>query len=230
MILDNFPHILWINLDESIDRRNYMENLLNSQKLKHTRIKAINGLKWTDPELKTFCIKNRMINSAENACTCSHFKALKYFIENIPDDKIIIFEDDVSFEFLELIPFNWSQLEKNLPENYDVIQLAISVTSSSKKINCHLVKNTPGNKYYCTCAYLITKKAAQQILTNYYSNLVGRFDLSKHKWATADTALYSLPNTYSIPIFTYKGTESTIHNGHLHAHITSKYWNTICIR
>lgn len=219
MILDNFPKVLWINLEKSIDRRKYMEELLNGYGIQHTRIRAINGLDWRDPELKTFCFKNRMISSAENACTCSHFKALQYFVDNITDDKIIIFEDDVSFEFLKYIPYNWSEFEINLPKNYNVVQLAISTT---KVVTPNLVKTNPENNYYCTCAYLITKSAAKQILSNYYLKSYSKFDLSRAVWATADTALYSLPNTYSIPIFTYCAKDSTIHSRHLNAHIDSK--------
>lgn len=44
MILDNFPKVLWINLNSSEERRSYMENLLKSYNIENTRISAINGV------------------------------------------------------------------------------------------------------------------------------------------------------------------------------------------
>lgn len=219
MILDNFPNILWINLDKSTNRRDYMENLLKSHDLKNTRISAINGIDKSDYELFYFCKKNNSIQTVENACTASHFKALKYFVEETTDNRIIIFEDDVSFEFLEYIPYNWSEFEKSLPEIYDVIQLAIY---SDYDIEHTLVKFSPERKYYCTTAYMITRQAAVKLIDMYFSKILNKLDLSNKPFATADTALYSLPNTYSIPIFTYQGYDSTIHSSHLDSHINSK--------
>ena len=220
MILDNFPKALWINMDKSVERRKYMQQLLDIYKINHTRISAINGVDRPMTELQLYCRSNRRLRPSENACTASHFKALKYFVENMTDDKIIIFEDDVSFEFLKYIPFNWSQLEKNFPPNYNVIQLAISTWGGT--VTNNLVKYTKEKKYYCTAAYLITRKAAIEPIDKYFSKTFYKLDLSNTVNATADTALYSLPNTFSIPIFTYQAYDSTIHTSHLDAHISSK--------
>lgn len=211
MILDNFPMILWINLDRSIERRNYMKKLLRN--LKNTRITAVDGASY---ELYTYCVPNNLLKPAENACTCSHLKALKYFVDKVKEDRVIIFEDDVSFDFLDKIPYNWSDFEKALP-NYNVIQLAIS---SSEIITTNLVEFQ--NKYYGTTAYLITKEAARLILDNYISKTYHKFVLSGRSKATADTVIYSLMNTYSIPIFTYLNKDSTIHPNHLTFHQATK--------
>lgn len=220
MILDNFPKVLWINMDKSVERRRYMQQLLDSYKISHTRISAVNGVDRPMTELVMYCKPNRKLRISENACTASHFKALKYFVEQTKEDKIIIFEDDVSFEFLQYIPYNWSQLEKNFPQNYSVIQLAISTWGSG--VTNNLVKFSADKKYYCTAAYLITRKAAIELINKYFHKTHYKLDLSTKENATADSALYSLPNTFSIPIFTYQAYDSTIHTSHLDAHITSK--------
>ena len=219
MILDNFPKVLWINLEQSVDRRKYMEELFNSRGINHTRISAISGLDKINPELNAFCKMNLGLKPVENACTCSHLKALKYFVEKMTDDKIIIFEDDVSFEFLEYIPFNWSELEKKFPENYTVIQLAIF---TKQTITNDLVKFDRKKPYYCTTAYLITRTAAKKILQHYFSKSSKKFDLSNKYFPVADFVMYILPNTYSIPIFTYLGVDSTIQPAYLDIHRASK--------
>lgn len=219
MILDGFPKILWINLDKSTKRRSYMEKLLNSYNLEHIRIPAIDGTNPKNLEFNNICIPNNNFSSMENACTCSHIMALKYFVENIRDDKIIIFEDDVSFEFLKFIPFNWSDLMNNLPKNYHVIQLAIT---HMRTINNYLIKTNPNMKYFCSAAYLITKTGAKKILERYYNPKIDKINLSEQQYITADSMILSVGNTYSIPIFTYKILDSLIHPLHLYIHRLSK--------
>ena len=215
MKLDNFPRILWINLDRSADRRKNMEELFDKYNLDHIRIKAVDGQNVT--EMENSCIENAKISRAENACTCSHIMALKYFVENMDDDKIIIFEDDISFEFLEYIPYDWSILDKNLPHNYDIIQLA--VTNTRHQHPTILVKVRPNMGYYCSAAYLVTKKAAQKLVEMYYINET--INLSDKKYATADSMITSM-NSYSISIFSYQTDESEIHENHLSMHRKSK--------
>ncbi|XWV24516.1 glycosyl transferase family protein [Tupanvirus deep ocean] len=220
MILDGFPKVLWINLDRSRKRALYMEELLSQHGIINTRIKAVDGVDIRDPELNSICYINRRLTRTENACTCSHIKALKYFVESMEDECVVIFEDDVSFEFLPLIPFDWPELMKNLPKDYEVIQLAI--THENGDISNVLVKTDPSMKYYCSAAYLITKTGAKKLLDRYYSQEYGKIILYSQEHATADSMLLSTGATYSIPIFTYHTTESTIHPWHLKSHNKSK--------
>jgi GR25 family glycosyltransferase involved in LPS biosynthesis len=217
MILDNFPKALWINLDRCVDRRKYMETLLDKYQIEHTRIKAVDGLDHI--EMETICDINPRISMLENACTCSHILALKHFIEKMDDQQVVIFEDDISFEFLDLIPFNWSELEKTFPDDYDVIQLAIT---HEKYITTKLVKIDDTMKYYCSAAYLITRKAAQKILEDYYSEKLQKIILCGKQYANADAMILHNGNVYAIPIITYQITESTIHPYHIYIHMRAK--------
>lgn len=220
MILDNFPKVLWINLDKSINRRKYMERLLSIHKIVNTRIIAIDGTNSSNTQLYNVCIPNKNLSHAENACTCSHLKAMKYFIDTMDDERIIIFEDDVSFDFLNFIPFNWSEFEKKLPENYEIIQLAI--TSEKSVVTSKLIRTYPNDKFFCSAAYMITRTAAKKLLERYYSIEENKINLSTQEYATADSMISSSDFTYSIPIFTYKTTNSTIHPKHLYIHNKSR--------
>ena len=218
MKLDKFPKALWINLDKSIDRRRHMEKLLSDYNIEHIRIPAIDGTNPNNVEYKNICIPNNTISAPENACTCSHIKALKYFTENMEDDLVIIFEDDVSFEFLKFIPFNWSDLNNNFPKKYNVIQLAIINGS----VNNYLIKSNPEMRYFSAAAYLITKAAAKKILEKYYDQKLNIIDLSKQGYGVADLMIFSIGDTYSIPIFTYLIADSTIHPDHVESHKEKK--------
>ncbi|AYV84932.1 MAG: glycosyltransferase family 25 [Satyrvirus sp.] len=224
MILDTFPKVLWINLDRNLDRKKYMEALLDSYKITHFRIRAIDGMRLSDPELETLCTKNLLLSRGENACTCSHIKALKYFLENMSDDKVIIFEDDVSFEFLSYISYDWSDLEKNLPENYDIIQLAINC--DKYHVDYKLVKTNSDMRYFCSAAYLVTRNGATKLLDRYLPKKTQKIDLSNNPYPTADAMITSTGNTFSIPIFTYATNQpllkSMLHPSHYGMHNKSK--------
>ncbi|XWV26688.1 glycosyl transferase family protein [Tupanvirus soda lake] len=50
--------------------------------------------------------------------------ALKYFVEQMSDEKIVIFEDDIDFEFLNYMSYQtWSEFEDDLPPDYNVVQM-----------------------------------------------------------------------------------------------------------
>lgn len=220
MILDNFPKILWINLDKSLDRRFRMEKILNLYKLQNERISAIDGTNFITNNVHAHCITNKKLTLAENACSCSHLNAIKYFVDKLEDDKIVIFEDDVSFEFLPLIPFNWSEFVEKIPNNFGVVQLAICRLDGD--VDNILVKTDPSKRYYCSAAYMITRQAAKEILSKYYDTKIDKFVLKGKQNATADSIISNSICTYSIPIFSYNTDESTIHPHHIPVHIRSK--------
>jgi GR25 family glycosyltransferase involved in LPS biosynthesis len=77
----NLPHVLWINMNESIDRYNHMTNLFKQYPIKNTRIEAIHFS----------TIKNRYKTTKKAmAVHLSHLKALQYFLNNFDNDYIII--------------------------------------------------------------------------------------------------------------------------------------------
>ena len=216
MILDNFLPVLWINMNRSTERRERMKNLFEKYSIKNTRIEAVDSKNQT--KLESLCIMNKSITRAENACTMSHFLALRHFVDNMSNDKVIIFEDDVSLEFLPLIPFNWSELVNNLPKNYNVVQLAVC---SYRNVYPKIVQISHQTSY-SSVAYMITKKAAIHLLNKYTDPVTKKINLENKKQCTADAVILSLDYTFSIPIFTYETNDSTIHKSHLAFHSRTK--------
>ena len=125
--LVNLPHILWINLDKSKDRKTYMENQLNYFNLKNTRIDAYDGKEYKD--FCNFNLNDISLNyddisfnhdkkQNQIGCLCSHIKALEYFI-NTPTigDYCLIAEDDLSFEYLQYWDKPFWYYIKDAPNN-----------------------------------------------------------------------------------------------------------------
>lgn len=219
MILDSFPKVLWINLKTSEARRNRMSSLLDSYNIQHTRLEAVDGsLSW--PYLGRLALTNKMLTTRETGCTLSHLYAIKYFYTEILDETCVILEDDTSFEFLEYVPYDWSSFISSLPEDWRVVQLAVSELVPS--IKTELVKLDSSSKRYCSSAYLINKQGAKDILDRYFDPRINMFNLSHISRPTSDYIICHTSTAYSIPLFTYLCDESTIHPSHLSVHEASK--------
>ena len=150
--LVNLPHILWINLDKSKDRKTYMENQLNYFNLKNTRIDAYDGKEYKD--FCNFNLNDISLNyddisfnhdkkQNQIGCLCSHIKALEYFI-NTPTigDYCLIAEDDLSFEYLQYWDKPFWYYIKDAPNNFEVIQL---VQTYTKPEHIHLFQLNSDN-------------------------------------------------------------------------------------
>jgi GR25 family glycosyltransferase involved in LPS biosynthesis len=218
MRIQNLPLILWINLDRSVRRRNNMMKLLEDHGLENQRISGVDGLGRDKTQLFQLCETSLNLNPAENACTCSHLLALKHFLKS-DRQTVLIFEDDVSFAFSTMIPFQWEDLMNHLPTNWQVIQLAVTTESGSPPN--HLARITPESKHYCSSAYLINRSGAEWLTERYWLN--EKIMLSDKDHATSDSMISSVPFAYSIPIFSYETFDSTIHPNHLYIHNRAKY-------
>ena len=212
MILDQFPLIYWINLKRSVTRRRSMANTLTSMQMVHRRFEAVDGR-----EVHLYGTPHPTLSDAESACTFSHLLLLRQFLTTNRQE-VIVFEDDVSFQFLQYIPYNWSQFRASLPP-FQAIQLAVT-TNYQTSVPCRLTPFDPA-LYYCSAAYLITRSGAEQILTTY--DAAENLDLSKYERGEADKVLFSSIKTYTIPFITYTTTDSTIHRDHLHIQKLSKH-------
>lgn len=219
MRIQNLPQIYWINLDRSIRRRTNMIKLFDQHGLEHQRITGIDGLGRDKSELFHLCEISLNLSPSENACTCSHLLALKQFLRS-ERETALIFEDDVSFAFLPMVPYQWEDLIAHFPVDWQVIQLA--VTTEARTPPNYLVKITPASKHYCSTAYLISRSGAQWLIDNYWPE--ERIILSDKEHATADSMIASVPSAYSIPVFSYETQDSTIHPNHLYIHNRAKYY------
>ena len=119
----------WINLDNSIERREFMENQFNSYKINNERIsaKTPNDLKdILDDEPPFFCgYKECLDNKCKNcpieyATICSHLEAIKKgFMSG--SDYFIICEDDVIFKF----NIDFDTIINNFPKDFEILQMMI---------------------------------------------------------------------------------------------------------
>jgi len=214
--LANLPHILWINLDRSIDRKNYMETETTKYQLQNTRISGCDGKQY-----ETFCITNDTITderASEYGCLCSHFKAIEYFVYNMTDEYCLIAEDDLSFEYVQYWQKGFWEYIAATPKEFEVLQMCISGNISKLNLSLTITVRKPNE--WGTVVYLLKRNSAIKLLASVIKEDNKYILFNKN---VSDKFIYEKLVTYNIPLFTYHTCfDSNIHQTHLPNHIKCK--------
>ena len=191
--------IYYINLDKSIERREFMENQFKALKIPVTRISATYGKDLNANFLKKEKAKHNILahfpypNDGEIGICLTHFK-LWEFLANQPEDFSIVLEDDA-----EVYNHFFEDLEQLLSQ----ITINDFLDISGKKGFYSLEKTVLLNKYLMPpvlmIGQIIGKNAAQKLSDNlgdYYAPIdVMKQDVYKHK-----VPLYSTNKQYVVSI------------------------------
>lgn len=221
----------WINIDNSIERKIFMEQQFKHLNIEHTRISAITPNDFPtvlehkppffcgNPE----CIQTNYKNCPyEYACLCSHIKALQIALETCNDDYFVIIEDDI------FIPFeiDYNEIIKQAPKDFDLIQMMVLYAPTVKQLfNRMYINKINFIKYQpilpSTGQYLITRKGAKKLVDLYINNN-NKYDFSNYSHIrVADILLYTSVNTYTTTfpyVYPYIKLGSEIHPDHLNVH------------
>ena len=216
---------LWINIDENIERKNFMIKQFNLSKKNNIRISAITPSMFDDilEEKRPLSCKYPGCNKCEYeyACLCSHIKAMKECL-NYDDDYFVILEDDIYIPF----DINYNKLLNNINQNIDIIQMMVlydnTVNSLSKLYESHSIKYIKWQYLLpSTGMYIISKNGAKK-LVDLFINDKNKYDFSKSKFQiVADVLLYSTVNTICMTLpycYPYIKLGSEIHPEHLNSH------------
>jgi GR25 family glycosyltransferase involved in LPS biosynthesis len=217
--INGIDNILWINLERSVDRRIYMEKLLNNINIKNTRINAIDGKNNNTKDFLHNIELNRELSNYEIACTLSHIKAINK-IKDIDGEYFLILEDDITFDNISIFEENLEDIIKNSPD-FDI--LILYKTYLGKIDNLYV----NWNDYYTeypelnfiggTVSYIISKKNIINKLNNfpkYINDIYFKFFIN-NKFDVCDLYIYKFFNTVVYKynyISTLLEEKSTIHN------------------
>ena len=203
-------------MDQSVARREFMEQQFENLGYPHTRIVAYTP--ETSPSIKKPPRCKR--SPKDYACIASHLKLFQTALKS-PPEVFMVMEDDT------VIPFqiDWPELLKTSPKNWDILQLFV--------INKNVVKRLYKNQYkkgkiwhpwhvnhFSAGIYLIRKSAAQHILNLFWKN--DELNFSKLKYPVViDEVLYRSVNTHSLTypaFFSNIVLGSTVHPEHVIRH------------
>lgn len=118
---DDHPVINYINLEDSIDRREFMERQFEEYGvLKHKVFTTRRYEHYKD----SCAVMGRFVHGVNHhGTTITFLKCIKNWLESTDEEYGIFLEDDTSFETSNYWPFTWSEFVGSLPENWDIVQL-----------------------------------------------------------------------------------------------------------
>jgi GR25 family glycosyltransferase involved in LPS biosynthesis len=230
--INKIDHIVWINLERSKDRRNYMEKILDNIPIKNTRINAVDGNLLKDTQNKPSHLSN-----SEFGCVLSHIKAINY-LSGIQGEYFLILEDDMGFDNLKYFEVDLGNIINNAPK-FDILMLTKITLSTLSDLYTDVrayTNNYTGktnNKLsnddiWSAGAYVITKEAIAKFCKIAYYNDEIKADSnslytsvhSEYSLDTSELFIYKHLDTiaYKYNFITSLDINSEIHNNHLDYH------------
>lgn len=217
--LEGFPEVYYINLDDKVDRKEYMERQFEYWGIEnYTRISACDGRESDLSEILKGRYPENVI-SGEVGCVTSHLKVLKHWLENSDEDVLIVMEDDCDLDPVKCWPFTWKDFSRHIPYDWDCIQLAII---NPQQINLKMHKRFVND--FSTACYMITRHHAEKLVKFHCRGEFYKLDQGIKPRAVADDLIYNSGNTFAIPLFMYKiDLGSDIHDVHIEVFHRSSY-------
>jgi hypothetical protein len=217
--LRGFGPVYYINLEDKVDRKNFMETQLNYWEIQsYERIPAFDG---RNSDLSEHIIGKypEAITTSELGCTLSHLYAIKHWYETSDSPYAIICEDDCVIDNAKYWNFTWQDFIARVPYSWDCIQLAIISTGNiSVNIHTRFINN------FSTAIYCINRRYAEKLLHFHCRGDKFKLDQNIRPRAVADDLVYNSGLTYSVPLFLYElKLGSDIHNDHIEAFHKNSY-------
>jgi GR25 family glycosyltransferase involved in LPS biosynthesis len=205
--------IYYINLDDRKDRRIYIESHFEKHGIKDfTRISAVDG------SLNNYL--SDILDNPNFGCTASHIKAIETFY-NSGNEYGFVCEDDIDISNVKKINFNFLDTIKLFNPEIYCLQTTVQYREDLE-INFNLHKRTFWD--FATTSYILNRSYAKKIIDYYKKdNLICLDNFRSRKIIdyrggvintspVADELVYSLCETYTLPIFSFIESESSINN------------------
>jgi hypothetical protein len=229
-LFDGFPHIYWINMARSLERRLQLQQMFYRLGLANTQVNALDAKDPTSRRQVITCPsdllqKPRSRDSAlcpnDPWCTkyldrmqfvtASHILAMAVYLNTSTEPFVMIAEDDVSIEgYSEYWQKPWHQYLLELPPDWEVAQLVVmnpkaELTGLSVS-NGWQLRTDPN--WLSASAYLIRREVAQKIVSMHYDTSGdGRVQLplaGRALWKSEDVVYEAhVSRTYVLPLLTY---------------------------
>ena len=219
--INGIDHIVWINLDRSLDRKNKMETQFENIKMPITRISAIDG---KVEDFSGFNYLERPMSNYEKAVTLSHIKAYSY-LSSVEGNYFLVLEDDVKLSNFKFFESDLNKIINDAPI-FDILLIQKIYTKPLK--NLYTKWNAD---IFSAAAYIITKEACNKLM-----KIAAKCENNNNftiisKLSIADYFLYYKLNTwvYKYNFLTTTDEDSIIHSNHINIHINSSnyQYNTI---
>jgi len=208
MDLDNklkgLPHVYYFNLDNRVDRKEYMEDQFEKWNIKnYTRVSGTKYLvsKWKNwirlvAGIETIKAANMRLDCIANMI--SHIDFLFFWLESTNDEYLILMEDDYDLNLIQYWHFDWEYLMNNIPYDWDCIQLGYE---SSIEINFFLCPKPSVGTFFGPC--MLNRRYVEKLVNLFYDSQKNLFKLVKNnKLVSVDESICENGKCYCLPLIT----------------------------
>jgi hypothetical protein len=177
--LKGLPPIIYLNLDERPDRREYTETQYEKYKIKTftrystSKYQLNNFSEWKDKLIlnDVDIDPRKSLHIIHCAITLTYLELMKHWLEMTNDQYVLLMEDDYDLSFIDYWHFDWQYLMNIIPYDWDCILLSFE---NDTMIPCFLhrilAKHSMG-------AALVTRSYVEKIIKSITTD--GKFDLTK---------------------------------------------------
>ena len=204
------PHIYYLNLDCRIDRREHTESSFKHWGIEnYTRVSASNYMLENFHDWKHLIFDYKRLDTRllvlRTAQQVSIFKILEHWLETTNDPYMIYMEDDVNFEYLEYMHFDWEYLMNNIPHDWDSILLgfenhALIPCFLHPLINYHNTGPSLLNRHYVKKLLRLHTIDGKYNFFNKISNLYWKGVMGHPEFVITDYFLNHCGKSYAIPL------------------------------
>lgn len=202
--IDEIPKIIYLNSINDFEKKEYMETQfknwgIGDYKRHEKKYKEENYDEWKELILDKDLIQTK----SELALTLNTLQSVIDWYDSNESEICIFMDDIVNLNLINNWIFDWKSLMKNLPYNWDCIQL---FRTDEKAIKMHL-HPWIGDGGSCYC-YMITRYFAKRLKHYHYKN--GKFllhyptpnkSLLDFQYGGLDNFFYDIGITYTLPVF-----------------------------
>lgn len=208
--LYGIPKIYYLNFDEQIERKNYLENKLNGigidnyERISTSKYTSANFSEWKD---KVLDIDDYKLSPNVAGYSISVIEFLKKWLEETSENQLLLIKDITDFEIVEYWPFDWKTIMDNIPYDWDCIQLGFeNVSIIPFYLHPILPSHTFGasllNRRYVKKIVKIHTDGERYKLSNYIANVSPVIGGNS---GTIDYFIGHNGKTYSMPLLPLNG-------------------------
>lgn len=191
--LKNFPAVYYVSLEESVDRRQYIEGEFSKYEVTN----------FTPMIFKRFAECNDVLHgplvhtlaSSNKGASTSHLRSMKKWLSETNDEYAIFCEDDLSFKTVEYWNFTWQDFMNNLPSDWECVQL---MWVRPHMLQVEFRERFPDD--WSATSFMVKRHYAQRLVDRFYPGEEFFYDMGNLQ-PIVENIMYSAGKVYTVPLF-----------------------------
>lgn len=221
--LKEFPHVYYVSLEESLERRDNLESQFSFYGIVP---KSIISKRFSESNDHVYGKYVDSLNEGTKGCVVSHLKAIKEWYETTKEDYGFFCEDDLSLETVDHWNFTWKEFISNIPKDADCLQLF----TIREEYDTFELRERYWDDWGAS-AYIVKREYAKRLIDTYIRDDGYCLEIpNQTTMPLIENILFaSLGKCYTIPLFveevkfqsTFVGKDDDVNNGQKKNHYVS---------